>query len=118
MNRPIAMGEVRFSLRLIAKQPILSATIILAFATGICLAMIGFTFRDVVVNSTLPCQTGDRFARFRAFDRDSDRIDPDLSSYINDSAEANLASSVVVFVLVMVLLRRTPALSFRPESDG
>jgi hypothetical protein len=34
MNLPIAMAEVRLSLRLIAKQPILSATIILALATG------------------------------------------------------------------------------------
>ena len=47
MNRLISIGEVRLGLRLIAKQPIMSATIILALATGICLVMIGFTFRDV-----------------------------------------------------------------------
>jgi len=43
--------------------------------------MIGFTFWDVVVNSTLPYEAGDRFARLLAFDRDGDRIDPDLERY-------------------------------------
>ena len=44
MNRLISSGEVRLAFRLIVKQPILSATIILALATGICLATMGFTF--------------------------------------------------------------------------
>ena len=81
MNRLISIGEVRLSLRLIAKQPILSATIILALATGICLAMIGFTFRDVLLNHTLPYAAGDRFARLIAFDPEGDPIDPDLERY-------------------------------------
>ena len=59
MNRFISLGEVRLGLRLIVKQPILSVTIILALATGICLATMGFTFRDELVNSTLPYQAGD-----------------------------------------------------------
>ena len=54
MNRYISMGEARLGLRLIAKQPILSITIILALATGICLATMGFTFRDALMNSALP----------------------------------------------------------------
>jgi hypothetical protein len=81
MNRLIAMGEVRLSLRLIAKQPILSATIILALATGICMVMIGVTFRDMIVNGKLPYAAGDRFARLVAFDRDGDRVDPDVERY-------------------------------------
>lgn len=81
MNLFLSTGEIRLGLRLIAKQPILSATIILALSTGICLAMIGFTFRDVVVNSTLPYQAGDRFARLIAFDREGDRLDPDIERY-------------------------------------
>ena len=40
------MGEARLGLRLIAKQPILSITIILALATGIGFATMGFTVRD------------------------------------------------------------------------
>jgi hypothetical protein len=54
MNRLISMGEVRLALRLIVRQPILSITIILALATGICVATMGFTFREELVNRTLP----------------------------------------------------------------
>jgi len=54
MHRLISMGEVRLALRLIIKQPILSITIILALATGICLATMGFTLRDSIINSSLP----------------------------------------------------------------
>ncbi len=64
MNRLISIGEVRLAFRLIVKQPILSATIILALATGICFATMGFTFWDELVNSALPYQAGERFARF------------------------------------------------------
>jgi len=35
MNRVISWGEVRLGLRLILKQPVLSATIILALATAV-----------------------------------------------------------------------------------
>src|SRR5687768_1467046 len=56
MNALLSGGEVRLALRLIVKQPILSGTIILALATGICLATMGFTFRDELVNSSLPYQ--------------------------------------------------------------
>jgi len=81
MNRIISWGEVRLGLRLIVKQPILSATIILALATGICLATMGFTFRDEALNATLPYRAGDRFARFFIFNRDGARLDLDLDRY-------------------------------------
>ena len=81
MGRLIAMGEVRLALRLIVKQPILSATIILALATGICLATMGFTFRDELVNSTLPYQAGERMARLYVLDREGHRLDLDLERY-------------------------------------
>ena len=38
-------------------------TIILALATGICLATMGFTFRDELLNSHAALSAGDRFAR-------------------------------------------------------
>ena len=63
MTRLISVGELRLALRMIVKQPILSVTIILALATGICVATMGFTFREELVNSTLPYAAGDRFAR-------------------------------------------------------
>jgi predicted permease len=81
MNRLISIGEVRLAFRLIVKQPILSGTIILALATGICLATMGFTFRDELVNSALPYQAGERFARFYVLNRDGGRLDLDLERY-------------------------------------
>src|SRR6188472_2954279 len=81
MNRYISMGEARLGLRLIAKQPILSITIILALATGICLATMGFTFRDALMNSALPYRAGERIGRVHAFSRDGGRADIDLERY-------------------------------------
>ena len=81
MNRFISLGEIRLGLRLIAKQPILSLTIILALATGICLATMGFTLRDAIVNSTLPFAGGERFVRIDAYDLEGGRSDLDLARY-------------------------------------
>lgn len=81
MNRIISWGEVRLGLRLIAKQPILSLTIILALATGIGLATMGFTFRDALMNSSLPYRAGDRIARVYAFSKDGTIADLDLDRY-------------------------------------
>jgi predicted permease len=81
MNRLISAGEFRLGLRLILKQPILSFTVILALATGISVATIGFTFRDELVNGRLPYQAGDRFARIHAVDREGNRLAPDPERY-------------------------------------
>jgi hypothetical protein len=81
MKRIISWGEVRLALRLIVKQPILSATIILALATGICLATMGFTFRDALLHSSLPYRAGERVARVFAFDREGRGADIDLERY-------------------------------------
>src|SRR5215213_5705761 len=90
MKHMMSMGEVRLALRLIAKQPILSLTIILALATGICVATIGFTFRDELVNATLPYAAGDRFARIFGLDRDGSRLNLDIERYhlIRDRAKS------------------------------
>ena len=81
MNRIISWGEVRLALRLIVKQPILSITIILALATGICLATMGFTFRDELVNGTLPYASRRSVRPVHVFDRDGGRLDLDLERY-------------------------------------
>ena len=81
MNRFVSWGEVRLGLRLIAKQPILSLTVILALATGICLATMGFTMRDELINSTLPYQAGERFARIYVLDREGSRATIGLDRY-------------------------------------
>jgi putative ABC transport system permease protein len=81
MNRFVSMGEVRLGLRLIVKQPILSATVVLALATGICLSTMGFTLRDEIVNAKLPYAGGERFGRLEAQDKDRGRIDLDPERY-------------------------------------
>jgi putative ABC transport system permease protein len=81
MSRFISWGEVRLGLRLIVKQPILSATVVLALATGICLSTMGFTLRDEIVNAKLPYVAGDRFGRLEAQDKDRGRIDLDAERY-------------------------------------
>ena len=81
MTRLISVGELRLALRLIVKQPILSVTIILALATGICVATMGFTFREELVNSTLPYAAGDRFARLFVLNSEGSRVDLDLDRY-------------------------------------
>ncbi len=81
MSRIVSWGEVRLSLRLIIQQPILSATVVLALATGICLATMGFTFREELVNATLPYAAGDRFRRLEAQDKDRGRIDHEPERY-------------------------------------
>ena len=81
MNGLFSPGEFRLGLRLILKQPILSLTVILALATGIAVAIIGFTFRDELVNGRLPYQAGDRFARIYAVDRAANRSDLDAERY-------------------------------------
>lgn len=75
------MGEVRLALRLIAKQPILSATIVMALATGIWLATMGFTLRDELVYGKLPYAAGERFGRLEAQNRERERIDVDAERY-------------------------------------
>jgi len=81
MNRIISMGEVRLGLRLIAKQPILSITIILALATGVCLTTIGFTFREELVNGRLPYQAGERFARVYVLSDGGNPVEPNIDQY-------------------------------------
>ena len=81
MNRFISLGEIRLGLRLIVKQPILSITIILALATGVCLTTIGFTFREEIVNGRLPYQAGDRFARVYVLSREGNPVEPTIEQY-------------------------------------
>lgn len=81
MTRWIAWSEVRLGLRLIAKQPILSITIVLALSTGIGLATIGFTLRDALVNGVLPFEGGDRFVRLNLYSESQGRSSLDLDRY-------------------------------------
>ena len=81
MSRWITATEIRLALRLIAKQPVLSLTIVLALATGVCLATIGFTLREAVLFSSLPFANGDRFVRLVMHSDAEDNVEVDLDGY-------------------------------------
>ena len=90
MSRWITLSEVRLGLRLIAKQPILSITIVLALATGIGLATIGFTLREAILNSQLPFANGNRFVRLVLHSDAEDNVQLDLDAYhaIRDTSKS------------------------------
>ena len=81
MNRWVTATEIRLALRLIARQPVLSLTIVLALATGVCLATVGFTLREAVLNSSLPFANGDRFVRLVMHSEAEDNVEVDLDGY-------------------------------------
>ncbi|HEX6214791.1 MAG TPA: ABC transporter permease, partial [Vicinamibacterales bacterium] len=90
MSRWITASEIRLALRLIAKQPVLSSTIVLALATGVCLATVGFTLREAVLYSPLPFANGDRFVRLVMHSEAEDSVEVDLDGYraIRDTSKA------------------------------
>ena len=90
MSRWIALSELRLGLRLIAKQPILSVTIVLVLATAIGLATIGFTLREAILNSQLPFANGNRFVRLVLHSEADDNVEVDLDVYhaIRDTSKS------------------------------
>ncbi|HEX6164053.1 MAG TPA: ABC transporter permease, partial [Vicinamibacterales bacterium] len=90
MQRWITASEIRLALRLIARQPVLSLTIVLALATGVGLAVTGFTLREAVLFSPLPFANGDRFVRLVMHSEAEDNVEVDLDGYhaIRDTSKA------------------------------
>jgi predicted permease len=90
MGRWITASEIRLALRLAAKHPVLSLTIVVALATGVCLATVGFTLRDAVLYSPLPYANGDRFVRLVLHSEADDNVEVDLDGYhaIRDTSKA------------------------------
>lgn len=90
ISRWITLSEVRLGLRLIAKQPILSITVVLALATGIGLATIGFTLREALLHGQLPFANGDRFVRLVLHSEAEDNVEVDLDTYhaIRDTSKS------------------------------
>jgi predicted permease len=90
MSRWFTASEIRLALRLIARQPVLSLTIVLALATGVCLATIGFTLREAVLFSSLPFSNADRFVRLVMHSEAEDNVEVDLDGYhaIRDTSKA------------------------------
>lgn len=90
IGRWITLSEIRLALRLIARQPILSITIVLALATGIGLATIGFTLREALLHGQLPFANGDRFVRLVLHSEAEDNVQLDLDAYhaIRDTSQS------------------------------
>lgn len=90
MSRWITLAEIRLGLRLIAKQPILSITVVLALATGIGLATVGFTLREAILHGQLPFANGDRFVRLVLHSEAEDNVQVDLDGYhaIRDTSKS------------------------------
>ena len=83
-------SEIRLALRLVARQPVLSITIVVALATGVGLATVGFTLRDAVLNGSLPFANGDRFVRLVLHSEAEDNVELDLDAYhaIRDTSKS------------------------------
>lgn len=90
MSRWITLSEIRLGLRLIAKQPVLSLTIVLALAIGIGLATIGFTLREAMLQGRLPFANGDRFVRLVLHSEAEDNVELYLDAYhaIRDTSKS------------------------------
>src|SRR5262245_40441248 len=90
MSAWVTASEIRLALRLIAKQPVLSVTIVVALATGIGVATVGFTLRDAVLHSSLPFANGDRFVRLVLHSEADDNVELDLDAYraIRDTSKS------------------------------
>ena len=62
------MSDLVLAARLVRKQPVLSLTAVLALATGIGLATLGFTFLEAGLRARLPFMGGDRFVMLEAYE--------------------------------------------------
>jgi hypothetical protein len=63
----MSLCELRLSLRVLRKQPVVTFTTLLALTVGIGMATTGFTLLDAVLFSRLPFPNGDRFVLVEAY---------------------------------------------------
>ena len=65
-------------------------TIVVALATGVGLAIVGFTLRDAVLHGSLPFANGDRFVRLVLHSEAEDNVELDLEAYhaIRDTSKS------------------------------
>ena len=62
----ISVAELRFAVRRLRRQPVVTITTLLALAVGIGMATAGFTLLDAVMFSKLPYPNGDRYVLIEA----------------------------------------------------
>ena len=66
--RWLSLPELRLTIRLLRKQPVVSITTVLALAVGIGVATTGFTLLDAVLYSRLPFPNSDRHVLVEAYE--------------------------------------------------
>ena len=64
----LSLSDLALAVRLMRKQPMLNLTAVLALATGIGLATMGFTFLEAGLRARLPFAGGDRFVMLEVYE--------------------------------------------------
>jgi len=59
----VTLSDVRLAFRLLARQPLLAITAVVALSVGIGLANVGFAAMEALLFSRLPFENGDRFVK-------------------------------------------------------
>ncbi|MEZ5318901.1 MAG: FtsX-like permease family protein [Vicinamibacterales bacterium] len=70
-GRWLTAGDLRLGLRLMVRQPILTATAVVSLAVGIAVATVGFAFTETLLFSRLPFEGGDRVVTIRTVEQPS-----------------------------------------------
>ncbi|NKB89570.1 MAG: FtsX-like permease family protein [Acidobacteria bacterium] len=87
---PVTLNDLRFAVRLIAKQPVLSATAVGALGVSMCLAIFGFTMLSSTLWAELPLPQGERYVYMEVTDPetlDEVGVAPEvLERWINESS--------------------------------
>ncbi len=68
---PVSITDFKLAVRLLVKQPVLSATAIVALGVAMVLATTGFTFINATMFAELPFPDGDRFVYVDAVDSET-----------------------------------------------
>ena len=86
----ISKLEFLLTLRLMRKQPVLTATAFLSLAVGIAVASVGFTVIDSMLHSRLEVEGGERFVRLSARTETGERASLTADDYrvLSESAES------------------------------
>jgi putative ABC transport system permease protein len=70
---PLSTLELKLAVRMMAKQPVLTAVAIVAMAIGIGLATAGYTLYEGITKAELPFEGGDRFFQIAAYNQERER---------------------------------------------
>jgi putative ABC transport system permease protein len=100
------MLELRFALRLLRKQPVVTLTTLFALTVGIAVTTTGFTLLDSVIFSRLPFPNGDRFVLLDVYtEPEAERTSLDFERFRLFSSQAATLEHVGAFRGAAINLR-------------